>query len=93
MQIDRCPIANPMVIFREELDDWGVLFDPESNETFAVDPVSGFIWQLLDGKHNLTDILEKLKQACEDDLPADANQHLTSFIKSLEDKSLIGYAT
>jgi len=37
------PIANPMVVFREEFDDWAVLFDPDSNETFGLNPVSAFI--------------------------------------------------
>jgi len=86
------PIANPMVVFREELDDWAVLFDPDENETFALDPISAFIWQCLDGKHNKTDILEKLTEICEAGIPDDAADHLDAFLAELESKSLIGIA-
>ena len=85
------PIANPMVIFREELDDWAVLFDPDANETFALDPVSAFIWQRLDGKHSKADIISELEQACEAGIPDDAVEHLDDFIKELESKSLVGF--
>lgn len=85
------PIANPMVIFREELDDWAVLFDPDANETFALDPVSSFIWQCLDGKHSKTNILEKLAEVCQDGIPENASKHLDAFLAELEGKSLVGY--
>lgn len=84
------PIANPMVIFREELDDWAVLFDPDANETFALDPVSAFIWQCLDGKHSKTDIITELTAACKDGIPDNAAEHLDDFIAELESKSLVG---
>jgi len=35
--------ANPGVVLREEFDDWAVLFDPDTGESFAVDPVGVFI--------------------------------------------------
>ena len=55
-----CFIANPMVIHREELDDWAVLFNPDANETYALDPVSSLIWKKLDGEHSIKDILAEL---------------------------------
>ncbi|MCK4983484.1 MAG: PqqD family peptide modification chaperone [Victivallaceae bacterium] len=87
--VSRFPVANPMVIFREELDEWAVLFDPDANETFALDPTSVFIWKLLDGKHCKEDILTKLNEAC-NDTPEDAPQHLDEFLEELAGKSLIG---
>ena len=84
------PIANPMVVFREELDDWAILFDPDANETFALDPVSAFIWQRLDGKHSHSDILTELAAVCDAEIPDDATAHLNGFIKELKSKALIG---
>jgi len=86
----KLPIANPMVIFREELDEWAVLFDPDANETFALDPTSAFIWKLLDGKNSKEDILIKLNEACEN-TPENAVQHINEFLEELENKSLIGF--
>ena len=34
------PVANPMVVLREEFDDWALLFDPDTNDIFTIDPVS-----------------------------------------------------
>ncbi len=86
------PVANPMVVLREEFDDWAVLFDPDSGEAYGLDPVSVFIWQLFDGKHTLSEILEKLRQTCEDGIPDEAPEHLNSFIEDLTSKGLVGYA-
>ena len=84
------PIANPMITFREELDDWAILFDPDANETFALDPISAFIWQRLDGNHSREDILAELNSACEAGIPDNAPQHLDDFLAELSSKSLIG---
>lgn len=84
------PIANSMVVFREEFDDWAVLFDPDSNETFGLNPVSAFIWKKLDGKHNKESILKALKEECED-IPADASQHIDEFLADMEKLGLIGF--
>ena len=89
--ISQILVANPMVIFREELDGWAVLFDPDANETFALDPVSTFIWKLLDGKNSKKDILAKLNESCKDGIPKDASQHLDEFLDDLTNKSLIGF--
>ena len=86
------PVANPMVVLREEFDDWAVLFDPDSDEAYGLDPVSVFIWRLLDGKHTPPEILEKLREACEDGIPNEAPEHLDAFIKDLTSKGLAGYA-
>ena len=85
------PVANPQVVLREEFDEWGVLFDPDSGEAYGVDPVSIFIWKLLDGEHTAQDILEKLRQECENGIPGEAPDHLKEFIADLESKGLAGY--
>ena len=84
------PIANPMVVFREEFDDWAVLFNPDSNETFGLNPVSAFIWKKLDGKHTKAGILKALKAEC-DDVPSDAESHIEEFVSELDKKGLVAY--
>jgi SynChlorMet cassette protein ScmD len=85
------PTVNPMVVFREEFDDWAVLFDPDANETFGLDPISAFIWKKMDGKHSLEEILNQLKEACEDGIPEDAPAHIEEFITDLKNRGLVGY--
>lgn len=84
------PIANSMVVFREEFDDWAVLFDPDSNETFGLNPVSAYIWKKLDGKHNKESILNSLRKEC-DEVPNDASKHIDEFLVDLEKRGLIGF--
>ncbi len=84
------PVAKPTIVLREEFDDWAVLFDPDTGEAYGLDPVSVFIWRRLDGKHTLPMIVEKLDDACEDDLPDDALDHMTAFLEDLSSKGLVG---
>ncbi len=83
-------IANPLVILREELDDWAILFDPNTGEGFAINPVSAFIWKCLDGKHTIEDIIKKLHENC-DGVPDDAIDSVNEFIQDLLNRGLVGY--
>jgi SynChlorMet cassette protein ScmD len=83
-------IANSLIVFREEFDDWALLFDPSSGLSFGLNPVSAFIWKCLDGKHTIGDIVSELKDNCED-IPEDVNSRVEKFINSLIDNGLAGY--
>lgn len=84
------PIANPLVVFREEFDDWAILFDSDTGDAFGLNPVSVFIWKRLDGKHTIQDILLELRESCED-VPDTAEQETTAFVKGLVEKGYAGY--
>ena len=84
------PVANPLVVLREEFDDWAVLFDPDTGNAFGLNPVGVFIWKRLDGNHTIENILTELLQNCED-APQDAEAHLKDFIQSLVEQGLVGY--
>ena len=84
------PIANPLVVFREEFDDWAILFDSDTGDAFGLNPVSVFIWKRLDGKHTIQDILLELRESCED-VPDTAEQEMTAFVKGLVEKGYAGY--
>jgi len=77
------PLRNPDIVFREEFDDWGVLFDPETGNAVALDPVAVFYWKHLDGSNDMPTLLGMLKQECED-VPEGAPEHLDKFIEKLE---------
>ena len=84
------PIINPQAILREEFDDWAILFDPVSCTGYGLNPVSVFIWKRLDGRHSEEEILEDLKDLC-DNIPVDAGIHLREFIDDLVRRGLAGY--
>jgi len=83
-------IANPMIVLREEFDDWAVLFDPDSGNAFGLNPVSVFIWKQLDGRHTVQDILEKLGKECTD-TPDDAENYVREFLDDLSKAGLAGH--
>lgn len=84
------PMANPSVILREEFDDWAVLFDPDTAEGFALNPVGVLIWKQLDGTHTLDDIVTAVRSSCED-VPDDVVAHCRSFVEDLVKQGLAGY--
>jgi SynChlorMet cassette protein ScmD len=71
----KSPIANPLIVLREEFDDWAILFDPDTGNAFGLNPTGVFIWKHLDGKHGVED----------------AGEHARQFIASLETQGLVGY--
>lgn len=84
------PVANPMVVFRTEFDDWSVLFDPDANQTFGMNPVSSFIWEKLDGKHTVKTILEEIREEFEE-VPDEAPAQLNNFLSDLEKRGMVGF--
>ena len=84
------PRANPLIVFREEFDDWAILFDPDTGNAFGLNPTSAFIWKLLDGNHTLEDIEKKVYEHCEE-VPSDAREHISEFIHDLVERGYAGY--
>ena len=84
------PIANPLVILREEFDDCAVLFDPDTAEAYALNPTGVFCWKRFDGKHALPEIVAELREVC-DDAPVEVEQHIEDFSAELAAKGLIGF--
>ena len=75
-------IPNPLVVLREEFDNWAILFDPDTGESFAVDPVGVFIWKNLDSHHTFEDIMIELRQKFEQ-VPEEAQEHCMEFLDDL----------
>lgn len=84
------PLVNPSVILREEFDDWAVLFDPDTAEGYALNPVGVLIWKQLDGSHTVDDVAAVVKENCED-VPAEVKDHCREFIADLIKQGLAGY--
>jgi SynChlorMet cassette protein ScmD len=90
MSIAGKPTANSLLILREEFDDWAVLYDPDSGRGFGLNPVSAFIWNRLDGRHTLEDILSELRDQFSE-VPPDVEEHITAFIQELVRRGFAGY--
>ena len=89
-QLTKDPIANPMMVLREEFDDWAILFNPDTGAAFGMNPVSVLIWKNLDGKHGKEELVNLVKDNCSE-VPAEVNTHVADFLKELEEKGFVGY--
>jgi SynChlorMet cassette protein ScmD len=84
------PIINPLVVLREEFDDWAVLFDPDTGHAFGLNPTGVYVWKLLDGGHTLDALLQKIR-AHADDVPEDLSDHIVLFVDALVAEGLVGF--
>lgn len=84
------PIANKLIVLREEFDDWAILFDPDTGNAAGINPVGVFIWKLLDGAHIAEEIAEKVCLECPD-APSEAAKDVDEFISSLISRGWAGY--
>lgn len=87
-QTDR-PIANPIVVLREEFDDWAVLFNPDTADAVGTNPVGVAVWKRMDGKRNLEDIVSEIKNSFED-TPDAAFKEISAFVNTLAENGFAG---
>ena len=83
-------VANPLVVLREEFDDWAVLFEPDTGEGYGLNPISVFIWKCLDGEHTIPEIHTELRKECKD-MPDNAMDTMEVFVQKLLEYGLAGY--
>ncbi|HAL92934.1 MAG TPA: SynChlorMet cassette protein ScmD [Verrucomicrobia bacterium] len=83
------PIASPLVVLREEFDDWAVLFNPDTADAVGTNPVGVAVWKLMDGKTRLADIVSKVKNSFED-VPDSVPQEIEAFVNSLSENGFVG---
>jgi SynChlorMet cassette protein ScmD len=84
------PITNPLVVLREEFDDWAILFDPDTGHGFGLSPIGVHLWKLLDGERTADDLLQNIRCRVED-VPEEATDHVRAFIDDLAAEGLVGF--
>jgi len=87
-QTDR-PIANPIVVLREEFDDWAVLFNPDTADAVGTNPVGVAVWKRMDGKRSLEDIVSEIKNSFED-TPDTVFKEIDAFVNTLAENGFVG---
>ncbi len=83
-------IANPVIVFREEFDDWALLFDPDTGRAYGINPIAAFIWKRLDGTQSLPDIIRELSENCEG-VPDNAEEDVKAFLQGLMGAGFAGH--
>jgi SynChlorMet cassette protein ScmD len=89
MELTQVPIANPVVVLREEFDDWAVLFNPDTAAAVGINPIGVAIWKLLDGQRNVQAIADEIRQQFTD-VPENAPAEIGEYLESLLTGGFIG---
>ena len=84
------PIANPVVVLREEFEDWAILFNPDTADAVGINPVGVIVWKLINGKKELTEIIEKAIKQCSG-VSKTVNDEITEFIEKLIEYGFVGF--
>jgi SynChlorMet cassette protein ScmD len=91
MKLSDKPIANPIVVLREEFDDWAVLFNPDTAGAVGINPVGVAVWKLLNGERNLKEITAHVKDEFYD-VSETIDKEVTDFVDNLVESGFVGYA-
>ncbi len=83
------PIANPLIVLREEFDDWAVLFNPDTAYAAGTNPVGVAVWKLIDGKRSLEEITAKIKAGFEG-APEASDKEIAAFVDMLAENGFVG---
>ena len=89
MQPSDKPTPNPVVVLREEFDDWAVLFNADTGTAVGMNPVGVAAWKLMDGRRCLDEIVAEIGQLFEG-APDKAAADMTSFVGNLAEQGFVG---
>ena len=84
------PITNPLVVLREEFDDWAVLFNPETADAVGINPVGVVIWKLMDGQRCVEELVKEIENHFAD-VPDTAVEDVNAFVDDLAERGFVGY--
>ncbi len=79
--------TNPLIVFRKEFDETGILFNPENGEVFGLNRTSAFIWEKLADGLPPGEILDELAKVTKP--PPEAAAELNSFVAALRQKGCL----
>ena len=82
------PIANPVVVLREEFDDWAVLFNPDTADAVGTNPVGVAVWKRMNGKRTVAEIVAEIQDGFEG-APESVSKEIDAFVNTLAN---IGFA-
>lgn len=80
-------MAKQGVVLKKEDDGWGVIFNPETDFSFAVNAVSAIIWESMKSEQSIENLTAIVKEKCVN-VPGDVEKEVVGFVKNLLDKEL-----
>lgn len=83
-------LVNPDVSFRQEDDDGGILFNPDTDALELVNPTAAVIWTFLAAPRTQAEVVEHLCEVCVGAIRAQVEKDVAEFFESFLKKGFIG---
>jgi len=80
-------IAKQGIVLKKEDDDWGLLYNPETDTSFALNPVSTLIWEAIKSERSIEDLIVIIRKACVN-VPDNMENDIFEYVKHLAYKEL-----
>lgn len=89
MDLSSVLYKNPVVVLREEFDEWAVLYNPDTAAAVGINPIGVAIWKTVDGRRTCAQVIEAALEEYEE-VPGTATDEVTQFITQLTAEGFIG---
>lgn len=83
-------LRNPDVVLREEDEDGGLLFNPDTNQIKVINPTGLFIWQRCDGHYGFEQLVAAVMEEYEDAPVDEVRQDVQEFLDGMLQTGFIG---
>ena len=78
------------VVLREEADDWGVLFDPDTGNSVALNPVAITMFKAMQKRQDIDSVISAVYEEYEE-VPETLDQDIIDLIDTLVQGGFIGF--
>ncbi len=75
-------LRNPDVVLRDQDEDGGLLFNPDTNQILVLNPAAVCIWNACNSPAALSDVLSAVEaEFCQ--LPDEVDEHIKEFLDAM----------
>ena len=78
------------IVLREEADDWGILFDPDTGKSVALNPVAISMFKAMQKTQDINSIISIINEEYEE-IPDTLEQDIVDLIETLAQDGFIGF--
>lgn len=90
IDLDSRLAVNPALVLRVESDDCALLFDPDNGRVHVLNPTAVAVWQRLDGRRTLREIVAGLGEEF-DGMGAECSGQVVALARSLAGLGAVGF--
>ena len=82
---------SPNIVLREEADEWGILFDPDTGNSVALNPVALTMFKMMRKTQDIERVIEAVREEY-DEVPDDIYDDLKELVETLAEGGFVGFA-